>query len=259
MFYFFLTCKAQMSSQTIIPIDEGQIIPSTKRELPQSKWTIFRRFPYYTFAMFFVYIGIYFGLPYGSGPFEGLVMDTEKRREVYRWYSYSLVHFNDMHLASNMFTLCIYSGFVEWDNHFWRCFLIHFFSILGGVVGFGWEYRLTGTEMILLGASGGVYGMLASQIGNLILNWPELDPVKKWFYVIMLVAALVSDIAVNTVMQNTNISYSTHVGGFIAGIFAGLAFMINIKVLKWEKILKIVNIVILSIWMTAGFINLLVE
>lgn len=219
-----------------------------------------RRVPWYTLSMFAVYMSIYFTIcqnPKGDGRNDGLELDTYKADEVYRWYTYSLLHLNGMHIGTNMLTLGVYGTLIEFDNGPWRVFLIHILSILGGAFGVGWESRFKQRErMYVIGASGGNYGLLSSQVGNLVLNWPELTLIRRILYGGVLVSCVLSDVVVNIVLYNPDISYSAHVGGFVFGLFAGLSVMKNIRVLAWERRMKIVMGGIFGVLCLMSAINL---
>ena len=140
----------------------------------------------------------------------------------------------------------IYGGILEFitmfrDEQFhdrWRMIMIHFSSILGGAFGVGWQTRFTGHKAIVIGASGGTYGMLASLIGSLFLNWNELSFIRRFMYLTTLLSACLTDIIVNIIYPGSNVSYSAHVGGFIYGTMSAVIFIKNSVVYKYEKIVR---------------------
>lgn len=216
------------------------------------------KFPFYTPIMFMVYMSIYFTIctnPQDSRN-DGLDLDTGRGKEVYRWYTYSLLHLNAMHIGVNMFCLLIYCGLVEWDHGTWRTFAIHTCSILGGAFAAGWEARILKERLYVIGVSGGNYGMLSSQIGNLVLNWPELTLMRRIFYPLLLCSCVISDVVVNIVLYNDQISYSAHVGGFVFGVFAGMTLMKNIRKLAWERRMQYVMASVFFVITLVGSINL---
>lgn len=238
-----------MQSDVLVPTD---MIPAPPTPIEKPK----AHLPMYTLIMFTVYMAIYFKET--EALVNTLGLDSTQSHQVYRWYTYSLVHDGPMHIGINMMNLLIFSYLVEYDNGFYRTHMIHTISILGGAFALGWECRLIPSTMpiLLMGASGGNYGLLSSQIGNLILNWKELNPVKRIIYTGFIVSPVLTDIVVNIVMYNPKISYSSHVGGFIFGIMAGMCFMYNIKVLRWEKIMKVVAAGLMLALSLASSINL---
>jgi membrane associated rhomboid family serine protease len=214
--------------------------------------------PWYTLMMFVVYMSMYFEVPEGTKTYTTLALRTRALKEAYRWWTYSLLHLNAMHLGVNMMTWFIYGGLIEWDHGPLRCASVQILSILGGACGFGWEWRLKqpSQHTMLVGVSGGVYGMLASQIGNLMINWIEIDELKKVFYVLLLLSAIVSDVTISTVNNNAGVSYSAHIGGFITGTIVSIFALKNIKTQSWERIARPVAACVAVCFLIAGFVNL---
>lgn len=217
-----------------------------------------RKVPWYTLAMFTVYMCMYFKAPSDSQIFSSLALSSRAFKEVYRWWTYSLLHLNAMHVGVNMMTWLIYGGFIEWDHGPLRCAIVQSLSILGGACGFGWEWRFTKPtrQTNLVGVSGGVYGMLASQIGNLLINWKEIDALKRAFYVLLLLSAIASDVTVNVVNHNDKVSYSAHTGGFITGAIVSVAALRNIRTQPWERVARPVAAFVGAGFLVAGFVNL---
>lgn len=217
-----------------------------------------RRLPFYTLCMFIIYISIYFSIctDQNDSRISGLELNTSKGKEVYRWYTYSLLHAGKEHIGINMLCLLIYGSLVEFDNNSWRLLVIHVLSIFGGAFGAGWESRFKNETSYVIGASGGNYGLLSSQIGNLVLNWYEINLYKRIIYTILISSSVICDITVNIVLYNPDIAYSNHFGGFVFGLFAGLVFMKNQKQLQWEKMMQYGSASLFGVLSLASAINL---
>jgi membrane associated rhomboid family serine protease len=226
----------------------------------KNMWSYLQKIPWYIILINVLYGVMFHFFPCPDKCFE-LAFNTrnqEKLRQVYRWYTYSLVHLNASHIISNVIATVLYGFMVEYDNLALRTAVIHSVSIVGGAFGCGWEHRLTGKTPVLVGASGGCYGLLSSQVGNLIINWPEIDRDKRIIYVVLLVSASIVEIVVNSIWYNPKISYSTHIGGFFTGIFIGSIAMHNIIKIHWERRYRIACWIILMTYMGAGMINVFV-
>lgn len=217
-----------------------------------------KRFPFHTIAMAFIYIVIFYKVPQTSSIYDDLAFNSHELQKAYTWWTYSLLHGNVMHLISNVIMLCICGGLLEICNYTWRTCCIYNFSILGGSCGCGWGIRfLPNGWIILVGASGGIYGLLAAQTGYLLLNWRELDSVTKMTNTSLLITSTTIDIVVSCMYPNENISYSTHVGGFITGSIASICFVRNLKEQKWERKVIIAAGCMLGCFLGAGVINLI--
>lgn len=237
----------------IAPIN---LVPVTSKNKWMPMWVY--RLPFYTTAMFVVYISIYFTICTNpkDGRNDSLAIDTTRGKEVYRWYTYSLLHLNKNHIGINLLCLSIYGSLIEFDNNTWRLVMIHTLSILGGAFGAGWEARFTKESQQVVGASGGNYGLLSSQIGNLVLNWTELTLFRKTVFTLLIVSTVISDIIVNVILFNPKVSYSTHVGGFIFGLFAGLVFLKNQKKQTWERIVQLSSLLAFGVLSLTSAVNL---
>ena len=219
-----------------------------------SKTPWYYKIPYYTLAMFVIYISLFYGLP--ESRTSSLILNMSYSQQVYRWYTYSLIHFNTIHLAVNMFNFLVFGSLVEFDQYTLRTIGINIIAILGGAFGVGWQVRTTKQNLNVMGASGGVYGLLSSQISNLALNWKDLGNVQKWAYVITLTSTITTDIVVNIIYYNPQISYSNHIGGFLFGILGGLCIMKNITEIPWEKKMIIIAGSLLGVCSLVSAINL---
>lgn len=230
----------------------SRIIPDI--ETGTMRTALKQHFPYYTIFMFIVYLIIYLSKPVNY--YTPIILDTKYAYEVYRYYSYSLAHYSVAHIVINLYTWFVYAFIVEYESGSLRAFGIHFISILAGSFGVGWNARFTGERLKVLGASGGIYGMLSSIIGDLVLNWNEFSIYKKCVYIAILVSSISSDVATNIVYYNPKISYANHFGGFLGGIGAGLILSKNKKIHTWERKLQIAVFATTATLATASFINL---
>ena len=233
-------------------------------------------FPFYTLTMFILYMTMYYTVPPGTTLYNNLKLETQlmtqyHKDQIYRWYTYSLLHANGLHLLSNMLTLMIYGillesgrcldyiidvftigvgpdavlGFKEVGMKTLRIFIIHTFAIIGSAFAVMWESVAKGNSRInVVGASGGIYGLYAAHLSNLVINWTELSLMLRTTTVLFFSGMLIGDITMTTIAfkndTNKDISYTGHIGGAVMGLLTGIVFLHNIKKLKWELYLRIV-------------------
>lgn len=188
----------------------------------------------YVPALFLIYLAIF----KANVSDEGYILDTENPTAK-TVYTYSFFHFNSLHLASNLVTLVLYGGICEYEQGPIRTAIINIYAIIIGAVGAVLEAKATKEESLILGASGGIYGLMASIIGFLIINWKEAPRIKRFLYILLLSSACISDIVISTVYDKDNVAYGNHLGGFIGGALISIAVSRNDVVLKWEKTLRI--------------------
>lgn len=215
--------------------------------------------PYYTCFMLGVYWVIHARLPLESPRFDELVLDMGYSKQAWRWWTYMLLHSNLLHIAINSASWVLFAGMIEFDNKAYRLIPMHFIGVIGGACGVGWESRFVGTYRRVVGASGGIYCLWTCQIGNMILNWPELNLYRRAAYVWLLVAMMIGDITSTAIRYDPMLAYSNHIGGAITGVFTGGLLMKNMVKLSWERKYKIISGVLLGIWLISGCTNLLIN
>ena len=121
-----------------------------------------------------------------------------------------------------------------------------------------WFWLGDSIGIIVAGLSGSIYGILACQLGNIVLNWSSWEFFRRLWYTSLLIGATVADIIVDIVMYSPDISYSDHVGGFITGACAGFVVMGTCKMSKWKKEIEIVSVVLFAMYFVAGMVNILI-
>lgn len=204
--------------------------------------------------MFIVYVLVYEFV----GVNDDLVLYIDEPKRVYTWYTYSLIHYNIIHICINIAALIAYGTILEIKNGTWRTALIHSIAIIGGAFGVGWEAR-NHNVLGIVGTSGGNYGLLGAQVGNLVMNWNELA-FAKWFYLALMLTVLSVDFSMTAyVLMKTDapISISNHLGGLGYGMLAGTILVENSIPERWEKICKYVVGSLLTVLTVASSANLL--
>lgn len=217
-----------------------------------------RQLPIHTCTMIVIYIILFYTITRGSFGYNALEFNSNLTNEAYRWWSYSLLHFSPAHLYGNMVVMLASGGLLEYGNYEWRTACIYNLAIIGGACGCGWSLRFiprTAT-LHLVGASGGIYGLVGAQTGYIMMNWPEFSVPERWFHTGLLVWSTSVDIILSCVFPNPHISYSTHFGGFVTGALSSICLARNIKPLRWENITKIATGCFLGCVLLAGAANL---
>ena len=92
--------------------------------------------------------------------------------------------------------------------------------------------------MYLVGASPGVYALIAAHLANVILNWNEME-----FAALKLVAFLLlasgdtgATIYYRYMGEKTNVGYVAHLAGATVGLLLGIVVLRKLRVLKWERV-----------------------
>ena len=85
-----------------------------------------------------------------------------KRNEVWRYMTYMFVHTSDAHLIGNMVMQLLVGIPLEMSHGAWRVTVVYCFGVMAGSL----ASSVFDPTMYLGGASGGVYALVASHLGN---------------------------------------------------------------------------------------------
>jgi rhomboid protease GluP len=131
-----------------------------------------------------------------------------QRHEYWRLVTYGFLHFNLVHLASNMLCLVLWGGHLEKRVGAAYFLIIYMASVIfGGLAG----YFIHTTPYLTAGASGATSGILGALLCLWILG--RVDFPASFF-----VANIGLNIAIALI--SSRIDWSVHLGGFAAGLIA---------------------------------------
>lgn len=136
----------------------------------------------------------------------------------WQWLTHMLLHDSVPHLLLNMYGLAMFAAPLR---YVWRDWQIALLFVLGGLFG-AWAYfEFTGSQNMLLGASGGVYGILAAFAvvyprSHLSLMFVPFSFQAKYFVTALLAYECWAQFSGNSLFGN-NIAHLAHVGGALAG------------------------------------------
>ena len=151
--------------------------------------------------------------------------------QIWRWFTPSLLHLNFMHLCSNMIMQLILGSRLEPTVGLWRTIVVYEVSGFGGVL-----FSALVSDSIAVGASTCLFGLLASMIVWVIMNWSRLpDSPYKIFALVWLIMMLIFNIMMG--VSSEHIDNWGHFGGMITG--AGLALAL-FKIVGGEETRKLV-------------------
>ncbi|KPJ08771.1 Rhomboid-related protein 3 [Papilio machaon] len=110
-----------------------------------------------------------------------LVYRPDRRRELWRFLTYSVVHAGWLHLAFNLLVQLAVGLPLEMVHGGVRCGAVYLAGVLGGSL----AASVLDPDVCLAGASGGVYALLAAHLANALLNFHTMR-----YGAVRLVAAL---------------------------------------------------------------------
>jgi membrane associated rhomboid family serine protease len=225
---------------------------------------LYRHVPTYMLLMVLAYIGFYVatertgGLISQSHVMEPLILDTLKTpTELWRLYSYSLLHGNLAHILNNSIMILTVGLFLNAAHGNARLMAVHTLGIIGGAFAVMWGVVRdpVSDRMLVVGASGGAYALIGAHAGNVLINWSEMP--FRYFRLAMLALMATVDIVSYVVWYNANTSYACHLGGFATGMLTSPIFFINIRTLPWEVKLRWFCIAATTLGMAASLVQTL--
>ena len=146
-----------------------------------------------------------------------------------------LMHANFQHLLGNMIFLWIFADNIE-DKYGWRVLLSIFF--FAGVCGSLLHIAINiESDIGLLGASGGVYGMMGAYFifYKHVKVWWIIAFIRFKVSIILFVLFRVIMDVYGILFSNSNIAWFAHLGGFAAGIFIALVIKHRIINKLWLR------------------------
>ncbi|CAL8468309.1 g7849 [Coccomyxa elongata] len=160
------------------------------------------------------------------------------RAQPYRWFTSWFLHQSFTHVLSNMLLFLVIACQMEEKYGCWRMLLLWLFSALGGNF---FSAAFEDTCLALVGASGGVFGMVGLFIADMIVNFSTIK--RPIIRSVMMFAFLIYFI-VTVVTSPVGTSHLSHVGGFLSGLFPALLFLPHLKSERWEAWTPIVGAVV---------------
>ncbi|XP_039485479.1 protein rhomboid [Drosophila santomea] len=157
-----------------------------------------------------------------------LVYRPDQRLQLWRFLSYALLHASWLHLGYNVLTQLLFGVPLELVHGSLRTGIIYMAGVLAGSLG----TSVVDSEVYLLGASGGVYALLAAQLASLLLNFGQMrHGVFQLMAVILFVfcdlgyALYSRELAMHQLQTRPSVSYIAHMTGALAGISVGLLLL----------------------------------
>ena len=153
---------------------------------------------------------------YATIPYPNCV---DSRHQVWRLFSYSLVHSGLAHLLGNSFGIIISTFGIYKFQKSYKIITLYTAAVINGALFF----YLNKPSNIAIGASGGVYGIAGSNLSNLIYNYKKMNPLELlWAYSYNSLFIL-SDLISFFYLYKDNVAYEIHWAMYLYGLFFGLA------------------------------------
>ncbi|KAL7732764.1 hypothetical protein ACLKA6_005907 [Drosophila palustris] len=197
---------------------------------------------------FFVYHTLAAGeaAPTGPIPTDSMfIYRPDKRHEIWRFVLYMVLHAGWFHLGFNVAVQLLFGLPLEMVHGSSRIACIYFSGVLAGSLG----TSIFDPEVFLVGASGGVYALLAAHLANVVLNYHQMRyGVVRLAFILIFASfdfgfaiyaryagedALPAQVGANS----ASVSYVAHLAGAVAGLTIGLLVLKNFEQKLHEQLL----------------------
>ncbi|KAG5889306.1 hypothetical protein JTB14_031952 [Gonioctena quinquepunctata] len=189
---------------------------------------------------FFLYYFITTGElnPTGPVPIDSVfIYRPDKRSEIWRFLLYMMLHAGWLHLGFNLVVQLLVGLPLEMVHGSGRVFLIYMAGVLAGSLG----TSVFDNDVYLVGASGGVYALLAAHLANVLLNYNNMQCGILRLFGIFAIASCDVGYAIYSryaeELVGLPVSYVAHLTGALAGLTIGLLVLKNFEQKLHEQLL----------------------
>lgn len=189
---------------------------------------------------FFIYYSVTKGElnPAGPVPIDSVfIYRPDKRIEIWRYLLYMMLHAGWLHLGFNLAVQLLVGLPLEMVHGSGRVALIYMAGVVAGSLG----TSVFDTQVCLVGASGGVYALLAAHLANVLLNYNSMRCGVLRLFGIFVIASCDVGYAIYSRYAGESIglpvSYIAHLAGASAGLTIGLLVLKNFEQKLHEQLL----------------------
>ncbi|XP_075162967.1 protein rhomboid-like [Haematobia irritans] len=161
-----------------------------------------------------------------------LIYRPDRRLEIWRFLTYMTLHANCFHLAFNVIVQLLYGLPLEMVHGSSRIAAIYMAGVLAGSLG----TSVIDSEVYLVGASGGVYALLAAQLANVMINFGQMRYGASQLMAVLLFvfcdtgyAFYSKYVADQELLLIPSVSYIAHLTGSLAGFSIGFLVLVNFE------------------------------
>lgn len=170
-------------------------------------------------------------LPWG-GLYPGKILDNGWRLITYAFHHYSFIH-----LFSNLIIFTLITYYLEKKYGSIRIFLIFILSSVGAGLIFWWLW--VDQNLLLSGASAGIFGLIGTEIVDLIINFETVNDVI--WNSLLIISGLIT-IIVNLIMNN-GVEGICHFLGGLLGTVCSFILIPDFHYMRWKLIPIIIALI----------------
>lgn len=158
-----------------------------------------------------------------------LIYRPDKRVEFWRFLCYTFIHAGWVHLIFNMVVQIAVGIPLEMIHGCLRTGMVYMSGVLAGSLG----TSVFDMEAYLVGASGGVYALLAAHLANIVLNYSNMELGILKLAAVLIIASADVGFAIwdrySSEVTDAPVGYTAHLMGALAGLTIGLVVLKNFE------------------------------
>ncbi|CAG2111437.1 unnamed protein product [Medioppia subpectinata] len=187
---------------------------------------------------FFIYYTIVLGVTSsGPIPIDSLfIYRPDKRDQIWRFVFYLVLHAGWIHLIFNLLVQLLVGLPLEMVHGSARIGTVYMAGVLAGSLG----TSVFDSDVYLVGASGGVYALLAAHLANVLLNYNHMESGILRLFAVFVIASTDVGIAIYDRYYHESegpVSYVAHLTGALAGLTIGLLVLKNFEQKLHEQLM----------------------
>ncbi|KAH8315862.1 hypothetical protein KR067_012506 [Drosophila pandora] len=250
------TCCTRQGEHIYMQRDPGHVpvtpLPEACGEdLDMLKYEQRRHWPWFILVISIIEIAIFaydrytmpaqnFGLPVPIPSDSVLVYRPDRRLQVWRFFSYMFLHANWFHLGFNIVIQLFFGIPLEVMHGTARIGVIYMAGVFAGSLG----TSVVDSEVFLVGASGGVYALLAAHLANITLNYAHMKSASTQLGSVVIFVSCDLGYALYTqyfdggaFVKGPQVSYIAHLTGALAGLTIGFLVLKNFGHREYEQLI----------------------
>ncbi|CAG0894793.1 unnamed protein product [Cyprideis torosa] len=153
----------------------------------------------------------------------------DKREEIWRFFLYMVLHAGWLHLIFNLLVQLLVGVPLEMVHGSLRIGTVYMAGVFAGSL----ATSVVDPNVFLVGASGGVYALLAAHIANVLMNYKQME----FGFVRILGAIVIASVDVGFAVyaryanhpHGPSVSYVAHFAGALAGLTIGFIVLKNFE------------------------------
>ncbi|CAM1312480.1 RHBDL3 (predicted) [Pycnogonum litorale] len=189
---------------------------------------------------FFIYYTVTMGELKASGPvpIDSLfIYRPDRRLEIWRFLFYTVLHAGWIHLLFNLVVQVVVGLPLEMVHGSLRIGTVYMAGVLAGSLG----TSVFDSDVYLVGASGGVYALLAAHLANVLLNYNQMEfGIIRLIGIFVIASADVGFAIYDRYAAEPHgppVSYIAHLTGALAGLTIGLLVLKNFEQKLHEQLM----------------------